>query len=74
MFAELFSIYLQGLLFSTITVLAICSGWIVWRAKRKLDKTAIERQNFLYEMLMIALLLIPILSFAFMSILIVLKS
>lgn len=74
MFAELMTIYLQGLVFSTITVLSICGFWIFFRAKRKLDKTALQRQQFLYEMIMIALLLIPVLSFAFMSILIVLKS
>ncbi|EIQ82470.1 hypothetical protein ScFU53_00330 [Streptococcus canis] len=40
----------------------------------KKDKTLVERQAFLYEMLMVAILTIPILSFAFMSILVVLKS
>ncbi|HHJ7543106.1 TPA: DUF4059 family protein, partial [Streptococcus pyogenes] len=52
----------------------ICLIWTLWRAKTKRDKTLIERQAFLYEMLMVAILTIPILSFAFMSILVVIKS
>lgn len=43
-------------------------------SKTKKDKSLAERQAFLYEMLMIAILTIPILSFAFMSVLVVLKS
>ncbi|MGT2934065.1 DUF4059 family protein [Streptococcus catagoni] len=74
MLVELFSLYLQGLLLSAITVLVASLVWIFCRAKRKKDKTVLERQAFLYEMIMISILLIPILSFAFMSILLVLKS
>lgn len=74
MLVELFSLYLQGLFLSICLVLGICLIWILLRARSKKDRTAIEKQAFLYDMLMIAILLIPIVSFAVMSILLVLKS
>lgn len=74
MLVELFSLYLQGLFLSICLVLGICLIWILLRARSKKDKSAIEKQAFLYDMLMIAILLIPIVSFAVMSILLVLKS
>ncbi|HHJ6960208.1 TPA: DUF4059 family protein, partial [Streptococcus pyogenes] len=71
---EIFSLYVKGLILSSLTMMLICLIWTLWRAKTKRDKTLIERQAFLYEMLMVAILTIPILSFAFMSILVVIKS
>ncbi|HHJ7793543.1 TPA: DUF4059 family protein [Streptococcus pyogenes] len=70
----MFSLYVKGLILSSLTMMLICLIWTLWRAKTKRDKTLIERQAFLYEMLMVAILTIPILSFAFMSILVVIKS
>ncbi|HFN2792150.1 TPA: DUF4059 family protein [Streptococcus pyogenes] len=74
MLVEIFSLYVKGLILSSLTMMLICLIWTLWRAKTKRDKTLIERQSFLYEMLMVAILTIPILSFAFMSILVVIKS
>ncbi|HEQ9821669.1 TPA: DUF4059 family protein [Streptococcus pyogenes] len=74
MLVEIFSLYVKGLILSSLTMMLICLIWTLWRAKTKRDKTLIERQVFLYEMLMVAILTIPILSFAFMSILVVIKS
>ncbi|HGK8114826.1 membrane protein [Streptococcus pyogenes] len=74
MLVEIFSLYVKGLILSGLTMILICLIWTLWRAKTKRDKTLIERQAFLYEMLMVAILTIPILSFAFMSILVVIKS
>lgn len=74
MLVEIFSLYLKGLILSSLTMVSVCLLWTLWRAKTKKDKSLAERQTFLYEMLMIAILTIPILSFAFMSILVVLKS
>ncbi|HHJ7829537.1 TPA: DUF4059 family protein, partial [Streptococcus pyogenes] len=71
---EIFSLYIKGLILSSLTMILICLIWTLWRAKTKRDKTLIERQAFLYEMLMVAILTIPILSFAFMSLLVVIKS
>ncbi|HGK7885884.1 TPA: DUF4059 family protein [Streptococcus pyogenes] len=74
MLVEIFSLYVKGLILSSLTMILICLIWTLWRAKTKRDKTLIERQAFLYEMLMVVILTIPILSFAFMSILVVIKS
>ncbi|HEQ4393769.1 TPA: DUF4059 family protein [Streptococcus pyogenes] len=74
MLVEIFSLYVKGLILSSLTMILICLIWTLWRSKTKRDKTLIERQAFLYEMLMVAILTIPILSFAFMSILVVIKS
>ncbi|HER7186155.1 TPA: DUF4059 family protein [Streptococcus pyogenes] len=74
MLVEIFSLYVKGLILSSLTMMLICLIWTLWRAKTKRDKTLIERQAFLYEMLMVTILTIPILSFAFMSILVVIKS
>ncbi|AXI58390.1 TPA: DUF4059 family protein [Streptococcus pyogenes] len=74
MLVEIFSLYVKGLILSSLTMMLICLIWTLWRAKTKRDKTLIERQAFLYEMLMVAILTIPILSFAFMSLLVVIKS
>lgn len=74
MLVEIFSLYLKGLILSSLTMVSVCLLWTLWRAKTKKDKSLTERQAFLYEMLMIAILTIPILSFAFMSISVVLKS
>ncbi|MGZ7139701.1 DUF4059 family protein [Streptococcus pyogenes] len=74
MLVEIFSLYVKGLILSSLTMILICLIWTLWQAKTKRDKTLIERQAFLYEMLMVAILTIPILSFAFMSILVVIKS
>ncbi|VHD63631.1 membrane protein [Streptococcus pyogenes] len=74
MLVEIFSLYVKGLILSSLTMILICLIWTLWRAKTKRDKTLIERQAFLYEMLMVAILTNPILSFAFMSILVVIKS
>ncbi|WP_218666026.1 DUF4059 family protein [Streptococcus dysgalactiae] len=74
MLVEIFSLYLKGLILSSLTMVSVCLLWTLWRAKTKKDKSLAERHAFLYEMLMIAILTIPILSFAFMSILVVLKS
>lgn len=74
MLVEIFRFYLEGLLLAAITMVMLCLLWILWHAVTKKDKTILQRQAFLYEMIMVAILTIPILSFAFMSILVVLKA
>ena len=69
MFLEICSLYIQGLLLSIISVFLN-----FWRARRKYDKTAKERQAFLYDILMISIMVIPVLSFAFMAILLMFKA
>ncbi|MEX2784401.1 DUF4059 family protein [Streptococcus sp. H49] len=74
MLLEIFSLYIQGLFMAMILVVLASCCWISWRAWRKLDQTAKERQAFLYEVLMMSVMTAPILSFAFMAVLLILKS
>ena len=74
MFLEIFSLYIQGLLLSIISVFLVGIFWNFWRARRKYDKTAKERQAFLYDILMISIMVIPVLSFACMAILLMFKA
>ncbi|MGT2749429.1 DUF4059 family protein [Streptococcus orisasini] len=74
MLAEIFNLYIQGLLLSALTVVLASAGWILYRAIRKKDKTSKERLTILYEALLIDLVSIPILSFAFMAIILMVKA
>lgn len=74
MFLEIFGLYIEGLLLSIISVVLVGVIWNFWRANRKYDKTAKERQAFLYDILMISIMVIPVLSFAFMAILLMFKA
>ncbi|SFQ73872.1 DUF4059 family protein [Streptococcus equinus] len=74
MFLEIFGLYIQGLLLSIISVVLAGVIWNFWRANCKYDKTAKERQAFLYDILMISIMVIPVLSFAFMAILLMFKA
>ena len=74
MFLEIFSLYIKGLLLAVVFVFLVDIIWNFWRAARKLDKTAKERQAFLYDVLMMSIMTIPVLSFAFMAILLMFKA
>lgn len=74
MFLEIFGLYIKGLLLAILFVFLIGIIWNFWRAARKLDKTAKERQAFLYDILMMSIMTIPVLSFAFMAILLMFKA
>lgn len=73
MLMQILSFYLQGLLYATVLVLALNGLWLFSRAVRKLDKTIKERQAMLYETLLISVMVIPILAFAMMGLLLVIK-
>ena len=74
MLLQLFSLYFESLILTTILVLIFLGIWIGLRAMSGIDKTAKARQAHLYDMIMIGVLTIPVLSFATMSILLVLKA
>ena len=74
MLVQLFALYLESLVLTILLVLVVLGIWIGFRALLGVDKTAKERQAHLYDMIMIGVLIIPVLSFATMSILLVLKA
>lgn len=73
MLAQILSFYIQGLILAAVLVLILGALWLFIRAIRKKDKTIKERQARLYEALLISTMIIPILAFAMMGILIMLK-
>ena len=66
--------YLLGLVIDLYVCLVIGVFWLGWRALRHLDKTVKERQGALYDAIMMSMVSIPVLAFAFMAILIVLNA
>ncbi len=73
MLAQILSLYLQGLMLTSILVFLLGAIWLFIRAIRKKDKTLKARQATLYEALVISVMTIPILSFAMMGILLMLR-
>ncbi|HFU9465260.1 TPA: DUF4059 family protein [Streptococcus agalactiae] len=73
MFLEIAKVYLQGLGLASITVILVGIIWVFWRAKKNIDKTARERQS-VYDVLLIALMTAPILAFAFVAIILMIKA
>ena len=74
MLLQLFSLYFESLILTAILVLIFLGIWIGLRAMSGIDKTAKARQAHLYDMTMIGVLVVPVLSFAVMSLIIVFKA
>lgn len=73
MLADILSFYIQGLLLTSVLVFLLGGLWLLIRAIGKKDKTVKERQAVLYEALLMGVMTIPILSFAMMGLLIMLR-
>lgn len=71
---EIFGLYLQGLILSLVTVLGLTLAWLAYRKQRQLDLTPEERQQVIYEGIIMCLMTTPIVAFAFMAILLMLKA
>ena len=65
MFLEILGFYLQGLLSGLVFAIVAAILWTLWRVFRHLDKTAKERQAFLYDLVTIILMTVPVLSTMF---------
>ncbi|HFI0287201.1 TPA: DUF4059 family protein [Streptococcus suis] len=74
MLQSILSNYLQGLLTATIIVVLLSLIWFLIRALKHRDKTYQERQEFLYDLLLINIMTIPILAFGIVAILLMLKA
>lgn len=74
MLATIYRFYLMGLTISAIVTLIGIVFWLMYRVGRRFEKTKKERQALLYEALIIFLLTTPILSFAFMAIMVMIKA
>lgn len=74
MLVEIFSLYLQGLLLASGLVVLVLAAWLGLRRLTKKDRTKEEKRHFLFDVLIIGFISIPILSFAFMALLIMAKA
>ena len=74
MLQQIFSLYIESLVITTILVAILSGLWILLRALRRKDKTAKERQAHLYDVLLIAIMTIPVLTFATLGLILVWKA
>lgn len=74
MLDQIFALYIESLLYTAVGVGIIAGLWIGMRMLRRKDKTTKERQSHLYDVLLIVIMTIPVLSFAMLGLLIVLKA
>ncbi|HEM3674096.1 TPA: DUF4059 family protein [Streptococcus suis] len=73
MLQNILSFYLQGLLIAAIFVIVISFIWFLIRASKDVDKTLQERHDFLFDLLMINVMTIPIVAFGVVSIILMIK-
>ncbi len=74
MLQNILSFYIQGLLLAALTVVFCSLTWFILRAAKGVDKTHKERQDFLFDLLMINVMTIPIVAFGIVGILLMLKA
>ena len=74
MLKQIFSLYIESLLLTTALIGGLSGILILARMDSRKDKTAKARQAHLFDVLLIDIMTIPILSFAVMGILLVLKA
>ncbi len=73
MLIRILSLYLQSLMGTVFLAFVLGSAWLSWRKFRKLDKTEKERRASSYETLLIAVMVIPIIAFALMGIILMIR-
>ena len=74
MLKQIFSLYIESLLLTTALIGGLSGILILARMASRKDKTAKARQAHLFDVLLIDIMTRPILSFAVMGILLVLKA
>ncbi|CYU19495.1 DUF4059 family protein [Streptococcus suis] len=74
MLQNILSFYLQGLLIASLLIITSSLVWFIWRATKGMDKTLQERQDFLFDLLMINVMTIPIVAFGVVGILLMFKA
>ncbi len=74
MLLQLFSLYFESLILTALLVSIVLGIWIGLRTMSGVDKSAKARQAYFYDMIMIGVLVVPVLSFAVMSFLLLFKA
>lgn len=73
MLVRILSLYLQSLLATTLMVMLVGMIWVMLRTVGKKNKIPNARRTAFYEMLLVAVMVIPILSFATMGLILMLR-
>ncbi|MBF0778009.1 DUF4059 family protein [Streptococcus cuniculi] len=73
MLQTILGLYVKSLLIAAVVVVFLSIGWFLLRLVKKKDKTIQERQEVLFDLLIINVMTIPILSFGIVGILLMLR-
>ncbi|GBG96756.1 DUF4059 family protein [Lactococcus termiticola] len=74
MFGLILELYIQGLIFSFILIAVLCGLYIFAFLVRNPEKSRAERRNRVMDAILVAVLTIPILSFALLGFLVILRA
>lgn len=74
MLQTILSLYLQSLLLAAVAVIFVSLIWFLARMIKRTDKTLQARQEVLYDLLIINVMTIPVISFGIVGILLMLKA
>ncbi|MFS9448643.1 DUF4059 family protein [Streptococcus cristatus] len=74
MLIKIFSLYIQSLIYTTIMVGLADGLWLLLQRLGRKDRTLAVGQSQIYDLLLITIMTIPILSFAIFGLLVVLKA
>lgn len=74
MLIKIFSLYIQSLIYTTILVGLVDGFWFLLQRLGRKDRTLAVGQSQIYDLLLITIMTIPILSFAIFGLLVVLKA
>ncbi|MGT2950405.1 hypothetical protein BU202_04455 [Streptococcus cuniculi] len=73
MLQTILGLYVKSLLIAAVVVVFLSISWFLLRLVKKKDKTIQERQEVLFDLLIINVMTIPILSFGIVGILLMLR-
>lgn len=74
MLNDILMLYMQSLLLTAILVTLSSFAWVGFRASRRKDKTLRERHVHLYDVILIAIMTTPVLSFAVMGLILAIRA
>ena len=74
MLQTILSLYLESLLFSAIAMVLFSLVWFVMRASKGVDQSQNEKREFLYDLLIINVMTIPIFAFGIIGLILIVRA
>lgn len=74
MLNDILMLYMQSLLITALLVTVLSFIWVGFRVSRRKDKTLRERRIHLYDVILIAIMITPVLSFAVMGLILAFRA